>query len=945
MAKIISHRGCGEIEMKDEKIIRRRNGSALILAVVLTSLLAIVGMMFVMLARVDKTSTSAIAENKELNLAVDTVIARISGELAADVPGAADSNDPNLRSEYYDYPDFANRWLASLEPELDDKGTPTTLDDIYFWRQISDIHNILGVLSQNLLPEVVLDSQPVMIGGLPAPVDADGDGVSDSRWIMLPDITSSKGKPVYAAVRVVDNCGMLNVNTGFKFDPTNPNLLDGSSQMQINLMALSWRPGFTAYSLLDETDLLKQRANPDFGLDPNNLGVYERDVVWRYGQPDGLYTPFDISDELEMRNRFLLDHSGIDTRLEGWGDEFRNTISTPVPSGGIELDKWFKRAHYGVLDPNAYYYAYRHIGTTYNMDRIIKPDSERMFDVNRDTNAQRLYEVLRAGIDPNVAVRQAVAAQLAVNIIDFADNDANVTTLTLDPNEGGGTYYGFEAQPFISEVGIKINRLPDRENFNAYAVELYNPFDVNIPLGDFELELVPRDIADPCVFIGFGGREIKARSCFVIANIPQLFGIPSSMKVLSDPRLNLFHGWIPADKSKPVPEDRRCLSPDPRKPPIYIGWDKNGFYDLYLRRKVKVGAAERWIYIDKQVVSPFDFCIGEGVEKYLGRDVRRWPDDWRIVYQTLKPEGLDGLGLVGSLGEPNNVVDTRLFAGSRISFFLPNPLNPHRRFITIGDIPRVLAIGPGVSRLTVGEQLQQAALPVPAREDLVRLDLQNPYNRNVFQYLTVFDPNNDGIDNDGDGLVDETPEFKVPGRININTAPWYVMAQLPWVRPELVQAITAYRDKLDLRTAGGPDYYKAGAANSRSLATGVGNLRELSGFASTGELNFVTATGSGSNKDFYSIQRFGRDVNDLAGFPDLTGSDGIANDFEERDVIFSRISNLVTVRSDVFTAYILVRIGADGPQKRVVAILDRSDVYPGGGRVKVVAVQLVPDPR
>ena len=91
------------------------------------------------------------------------------------------------------------------------------------------------------------------------------------------------------------------------------------------------------------------------------------------------------------------------------------------------------------------------------------------------------------------------------------------------------------------------------------------------------------------------------------------------------------------------------------------------------------------------------------------------------------------------------------------------------------------------------------------------------------------------------------------------------------------------------------------------------------------------------------------EIGDLAGFPDLTpgGStaDGAEDDFEERDVIFARISNLVTVRSDVFTAYILVRIGADGPQKRVMAILDRSDVYLGYGRVRVVALHPVPDPR
>ena len=94
---------------------RYETGSALILAVVLVSLLAVVGVMFAMVARIDKMSTSAIAENKTLNLAVDTVIVKVSQELALDVPGPS--------QEYYDYPDADNAWLASLEPEVDDRGT------------------------------------------------------------------------------------------------------------------------------------------------------------------------------------------------------------------------------------------------------------------------------------------------------------------------------------------------------------------------------------------------------------------------------------------------------------------------------------------------------------------------------------------------------------------------------------------------------------------------------------------------------------------------------------------------------------------------------------------------------------------------------------------------------------------------------------------------------
>ena len=52
-------------------------GSAIILTVVLTSLLAIVGVLFVMAARIDKMGSSAAAESRELNSAVDTLVAQI----------------------------------------------------------------------------------------------------------------------------------------------------------------------------------------------------------------------------------------------------------------------------------------------------------------------------------------------------------------------------------------------------------------------------------------------------------------------------------------------------------------------------------------------------------------------------------------------------------------------------------------------------------------------------------------------------------------------------------------------------------------------------------------------------------------------------------------------------------------------------------------------------
>ena len=121
---------------------------------------------------------------------------------------------------------------------------------------------------------------------------------------------------------------MLNVNTAYKFDPNSKEQddIDGKRQRQINLMALSWKPFHgDVYNQLSEQDLRMARANyGNDGLDPNDLKLYEDNVVWKYGNPIGGYTPFDISDELELRNRFLVNHKDIDARLEGWGGEFRN---------------------------------------------------------------------------------------------------------------------------------------------------------------------------------------------------------------------------------------------------------------------------------------------------------------------------------------------------------------------------------------------------------------------------------------------------------------------------------------------------------------------------------------------------------------------------------------------------------------------------------------------
>jgi hypothetical protein len=838
---------------KKPPISRLPLGSALILTVVLTSLLAIVGVMFFMISRVDKIATSAISENKELNFAVDTIIAKISEELILDVPGVSEE------TEYYDYPGPRDRWLASLEPYKS--------DDDYYWQQISDVTGYIGhedwaeeniaitnsdtALFKAVVPDykiIALDPNGSLLEQL---ADADGDGTADSKWIEVDDITSSKGKPIYAAIRIIDNGGMLNVNTAYKFDPNGSReMVDGSSQMQINLMALAGRPGYPPTST-DEMDLLKARANNGTDIDYLDLDEYERNVIWRYGEPNGLYTPFDISDELELRYRFLLNNAGIDTRVEDWGAGFRRaTLSTPITSGSKQLDTWFKRAYdEGSIDPN---YAYRHLATIYNMDRIINPDGDKMLNVNAaEASAQQLYNVLTASIDPNWSDVNDLSAQLAVNMVDYRDSDVAVTTLFV----GDKTYYGFEAQPFISDIACNISDTnPENPANNYFAVELYNPFDVDIPLGDFSLELRLDNVVVST--ISLAGRAIAANSRFVITNSSTasfVFGVSDLMSM----GLGKENDNLVLAKYIPVPES---------DPPTYALSER---YDIYLLRNV----AAANLYLDQQKTEDawfaWDSVRGES-KFYCRSDI-----NWNVIYQTLQPGS-------NTLNVPNRIT------ASRKNYNLEKSMGP---FTTVGDITRVLTIGPSIDpNDMIGVKL--AAEPP---EELIRLDLKNTSFTDIFQYLTVIDPAVLGL---------AANEMRIKGRININTAPWFVMAQLPWTRPDIAQAIVAYRDIT------------------------------LGGFQSIGELMLV------ERMDYYAAESA-----DLTAFPDLSPGDGAGQDFEERDVIFSRISNLVTVRSDVFTAYILVRIGFDGPQKRVLAILDRSNVNSSTDKVRVVALQPVPDPR
>jgi hypothetical protein len=820
----------------------RRNGSALILAVVLTTLLATVGVLFVLLSRIDKMAASAASQNRELSFAIDTVVAKISQELVLDVPGV----DPNVNVDYYDYPGPQDRWLASLEPNVDNKGTPRTDDDTYYWPQISDVYNKL-VSNLQLQAGIIPDYQNSGEVGNGLPADADGDGVADSRWVVIPDVNSSKGRPIYAAIRIIDNGGMLNVNTAYKFDPNEPReRIDGHSQMQINLAALSQR-GKNGTPAQTADKLHTWRC----GTEPTDLLLYEQKVIWRYGDPNGAYTPFDISDELELRNRFLINLPGIDSRIENvWTNAFKNLdLRTPVTSDPC-LPDWFYRAQHDVMGLNDIY-SYRHIGTTCNMDRIIRPDSSKMVNVNdasyrnqaeKNAYMDLLYSAIYRGLSDATFAgnRVETAAQLAVNIVDFRDDNNDVTSFDPDP-PGGQIYYGFERPCiYISEldynqVTIMTGSPPTPTTYKSYAVELYKPYSED---------------------------SIPGSGFWRIAVDGAPIGIDSW------PAGKSFYVVQKQDPSARIPVDANAAG---RPYPLLV-FAANSRIELQ-RSVIDPNGNPKYITVDSNQV-PGWLVSGNGLRSFQ-RDITKHKCIRRLW---------DSAAKAPTLGSANSYSD------SSTGLIQARPAN--RSFTNIGEIGMIF-------RMSAYSQGPNPIGPSD-NEFAARLNLINPAFQQIFNYLTVIDPADHG---------QPLEEKRIKGRININTAPWFVIAQLPWMQSSIARAVVGYRD-----TA-------------------------AKGFRSIGELMNV------AGMDYYKTSQPG----DLLGFPDLTPGvstgDGAPDDFEERDVIFARISNLVTVRSDVFTAYILVRIGPNGPQRRVLAILDRSQVLSPTDKIKIIAIQPVPDPR
>jgi len=265
------------------------------------------------------------------------------------------------------------------------------------------------------------------------------------------------------------------------------------------------------------------------------------------------------------------------------------------------------------------------------------------------------------------------------------------------------------------------------------------------------------------------------------------------------------------------------------------------------------------------------------------------------------------------------------------------------------------------------------------------------FAKQLFDWLTVWSPHDDylpeadpqqyarlsvppqPVANENPLLANSPPgnpfgvgEIYAPleGLVNINTAPWRVLAAVPWMPAKLPSGrvlTAAQRPQINCRIAQEIIYYRDyddGQKRAGGQPRGHGPFRNLF------ELNVVPVRLNGLSirpdgmpvkpgndqivffrnlLGYWGDHEFDVAQGNLAA---LAGKSGVKGDFAAKFLMMTRVSNLLTTRSDSFTVYLIVQgwkeAETDHPrlvaQKRSAFIVDRAMLMRHGGSMGITQV-------
>ncbi|MEM8781558.1 MAG: hypothetical protein AAGE65_01770 [Planctomycetota bacterium] len=239
--------------------------------------------------------------------------------------------------------------------------------------------------------------------------------------------------------------------------------------------------------------------------------------------------------------------------------------------------------------------------------------------------------------------------------------------------------------------------------------------------------------------------------------------------------------------------------------------------------------------------------------------------------------------------------------------------------------------------------------------------LQQTFPGFLFSKLSTFAPGSDGIDNDGDGRIDDADEQLVPGRMNLNTIS---------IDPNATGLEDTLRRVLPMDNAADRNAVAETIRRMREFDPAIGDpVMPVSGVSTVDRRRASGRTIERDGPGLLSIydlldavvdadlglpaaaERITGDFNEYEAnltannATDITfDADDTRNDAEERLAALGALNQVFDVRSDVYTVYILLRgypTGdfASGAQRefRITATVDRSVVHEGRAVPRIVS--------
>jgi len=847
----------------------------MLMAVGLLVILVMLGTMFLMITRLDAKQAKALAEKAPADPLAQGIVDQVRALLQRDLHiGTGSANMPYADTqagtvgwaEFIDYPSGTtdNPWLASND------ASPTSGS---LWAHLSDLGNTGGISVDDVANNA----------SSPPYVDTDGDTLVDAV-LYATGVTNVMGDEYYAAVRVIDLGGMLNVNTASQNSgsmiPTNP--------VNISIPQTAVPPSQMYVPPSDYADLNARRWN---GANPPDLLSFYNNCASKVLAPVSPYLPFAIGDELFLRWSAPL----ADQPSTAVGRLYE-ALKTSTPDAARTMLTTFNCSRNLVRHPGASWTQRQMVNTLTAMDNALV--------------RQRVYEILVsamvAGADAN---QRRTAAHFVANLwARLSADDSRLNAFKFNPivpesspaTPETFTVYGVVEQPVIAEAFAYSK--PDNPATNAedseyvYAIEVFNPTDASIDLRvaddtRYALRLRPGSTTD--------------------------FPFPAGSVLGPGERVVVFSGQILDGAGG----KRSVTSSDLGIPAVTVlSWPDLDFSGGHWVELVRLLPGEE-IPTDRVLGSDFGYSV-DHKESDAGQLSNGQRDD---------DTARDRVAVAGSeamfrrtpanltdhkLGAPNSVAAgdlSNVWEGFPIERHFPQP-TPR----DIGDLAKVYAVGPEKGGESLPEQLEFYKDKVSRGKPDVRGTVPAvpdkypdiPWASALAEVFELLQADNTRPDPD-----DPTKYYRYYGKLNINTANAATLEALPWPTGTganvglVVQYVLAYRDK-----TAGPRDYSAG----RAVASSIPGLRagsDFGGFLTPGEIAIPLV-------DY---------LND--GNPPGPLAQTSAGYLDARDSLYRAVSNLITVNSDVFAVSILVRLQASTgiPQDwHYVAVIDRSNCRQSG---------------